>query len=51
MIEELENYLEMLRGDLEVEVDLHGSRTQWALDLRMLIIKTEKEVERLKSGV
>ena len=49
MREELEQYLEMLRGDLEVEVDLHGSRTVRARDLRNLIIYTEKELEGLKS--
>lgn len=49
MREELENYLETLRADLEVEVDIHGSRTVRARDLRNLIIKTEQELAGLKS--
>ena len=50
MKEELENYLAMLEGDLEVEVDLHGSRTTRARDLRNLITYTSQEIEGLKSG-
>jgi len=49
MREELENYLAMLEGDLEVEVDLHGSRTTRARDLRNLITYTSQELEGLKS--
>lgn len=48
-VSELEMFLEGLKADLEVEVDLHGSRTVMARDLRNLIIKTEKELEGLKS--
>jgi hypothetical protein len=50
MREELENYLAMLEGDLEVEVDLHGSRTTRARDLRNLITYTRRELASLKSG-
>lgn len=51
MNEELELYLEMLRGDLEVEVDLHGGRTTRARTLRELITYTEREwLASLKSG-
>ena len=50
MREELENYLAMLEGDLEVEGDLHGSRTTRARDLRNLITYTSQELEGLKSG-
>lgn len=49
MREELEQYLEMLRADLEVEVDLHGSRTVRARDLRNLITYTEQELSSLKT--
>ena len=50
MIEELEAYLRMLEADLEVEVDLHGSRTRLATDLRSLILYTGEELSALKSG-
>jgi hypothetical protein len=50
MREELENYLAMLEGDLEVEVDLHGGRTEKSRTLRNLITYTRKELEGLKSG-
>lgn len=43
MMEELELYLAMLEGDLEVEVDLHGGRTARARTLRELITYTERE--------
>lgn len=49
MMEELELYLAMLEGDLEVEIDLHGGRTIRARDLRNLITYTKKELEGLKS--
>lgn len=49
MMEELELYLDMLRGDLEVEVDLHGGRTEKSRTLRELIIYTERELAGLKS--
>jgi hypothetical protein len=50
MREELENYLAMLEGDLEVEVDLHGGRTEKSRTLRNLITYTRQELEGLKSG-
>lgn len=50
MIEELELYLAMLEGDLEVEVDLHGGRTEKSRTLRQLIIYTQRELSGLKSG-
>lgn len=50
MREELENYLAMLEGDLEVEVDLHGGRTEKSRTLRQLIIYTQRELSVLKSG-
>jgi len=49
MIEELESYLIMLEADLEVEVDLHGSRTRLATDLRSLILYTSEELAEVKS--
>ena len=49
MREELENYLTMLEGDLEVEVDLHGGRTEKSRTLRQLIIYTQRELSVLKS--
>ena len=49
MREELENYLAMLEGDLEVEVDLHGGRTTRARDLRNLITYTRQELAGLKT--
>lgn len=48
-VEDLKNYLTTLRADLEVEVDLHGSRTEMAATLRRLIIGAEKELEKAKS--
>ena len=50
MREELTNYLAMLEGDLEVEVDLHGSRTEMARNLRNLITYTRQELASLKIG-
>lgn len=49
MIQGLENYLAMLEGDLEVEVDLHGGRTEMACNLRNLITYTRQELAGLKS--
>jgi hypothetical protein len=49
MNEELELYLAMLEGDLEVEVDLHGGRTEKSRTLRNLITYTRQELEGLKS--
>jgi hypothetical protein len=49
MREELENYLAMLEGDLEVEVDLHGGRTTRARDLRNLITYMKQELAGLKT--
>lgn len=49
MIEELEMYLAMLEQDLEVEIDLHGTRTRLARDLRELIIQTVEELAGLQS--
>jgi hypothetical protein len=48
--EELEGYLYKLEADLEVEVDLHGGRTEMARDLRDLIISTKKELDILLHG-
>lgn len=48
-IQDLKNYLTVLRADLEVEVDLHGSRTEMAATLRRLILGAEKELEAAKS--
>jgi hypothetical protein len=45
-MEEIKQYLETLKGDLEVEIDLHGGRTQLAFNLRRTIIATEKEIEQ-----
>jgi hypothetical protein len=42
---ELTEYLFTLRECLDLEVELRGSRTQTAHDLRTLIINTEKELE------
>jgi hypothetical protein len=50
-VSELEQLLEELEGSLECEVDLHGSRTVMAYNLRQNIIKIRKELEGLKSGV
>jgi hypothetical protein len=50
MIEELEAYLFMLEQDLFVEVDIHGSRTRMARDLRELILYTTQELASLKTG-
>lgn len=44
-MEELKQYLEELKGDLDVEIDLHGGRTRLAFDLRQAIIATEIELE------
>jgi hypothetical protein len=49
MREELEAYLSMLEADLEVEIDLHGSRTRLATDLRSLLLYTSEELSLLKS--
>jgi len=50
MIEELEMYLEELRGSLEVEIDLHGSRSEMAKAWRLAIVALEKEIEGLKTA-
>jgi hypothetical protein len=50
MREELENYLAMLEGDLEVEVDLHGGRTEKSRTLRNLITYTRQELSGLTTG-
>jgi hypothetical protein len=42
---ELTEYLFTLRECLDLEIELRGSRTQMAHDLRTLIINTEKELE------
>ena len=51
MIEELERYYECLKADLEVEIDLHGGRTDMAWNLTVLIIRTHKELSALKSAL
>lgn len=45
VVEELKQYLEQLKADLDVEIDLHGGRTRLAFDLRQAIIATEIELE------
>jgi hypothetical protein len=50
MKEELENYLDYLRETLEIEVDLHGSRSERVRDRRNLIIATEKELQEMKES-
>ena len=47
-MEELKQHLETLKGDLDVEIELHGGRTRLAFDLRQAIIQVEKELERRK---
>lgn len=42
-METIDEYIEYLTAQLEVEVDIHGSRTAMARDLRMLIITAQKE--------
>jgi hypothetical protein len=51
MREELEGYLRMLEADLEVEADLHGTRTRLATDLRELIVHTTEELTELVTKV
>jgi hypothetical protein len=46
----IEDYLEGLKADLEVEIDLHGGRTQLAYDIRTSIIATEKELAEIKES-
>jgi hypothetical protein len=50
MNEELKLYLAMLEADLEVEIDLHGGRTEMARNLRNLITYTRQELASLKTG-
>ena len=49
-MEELKQHLETLRGDLDVEIDLHGGRTTLAFNLRQAIIQVEKELEQHKKA-
>ena len=49
-MEELKQHLETLRGDLDVEIDLHGGRTTLAFNLRQEIIQVEKELEQHKKA-
>lgn len=51
MIEELTFHFNCLKADLEVEIDLHGGRTQMANDLRRLILKTADELSALKKAL
>jgi hypothetical protein len=44
--EVLDSYLYRLEADLEIEVDLHGGRTEMARDLRTLIISTRKQLDQ-----
>jgi len=41
----------MLEADLEVEADLHGTRTRLATDLRELIVHTTEELTELVTKV
>lgn len=50
VLAELEDYIDRLHSDLEVEIDLHGGRTVTAYNLRTLIIRTEKEIDKLTEG-
>lgn len=47
MREELELYLEELRANLEIEIDLHGVRSEMARNMRNSIISTEIELRKL----
>ena len=42
----LVEYLQELYATLDAEVDLHGSRTEMAYNIRQLIIEAEKELEK-----
>lgn len=42
---ELQEFLNSLYADLDVEIDLHGGRTEMARNIRTTIIETEKELE------
>lgn len=44
---QLEQYLRALHADLDVEIDLHGSRTDMARNIRLAIIATELELQEL----
>lgn len=44
--EGLQEYLTVLEEDLEIEVDLHGGRTELARDLRTLIIATKLQLDQ-----
>jgi hypothetical protein len=50
MKEEIEEYLDYLRFTLEIEIDLHGSRSERVRDRRNLIIATEKELTEIKES-
>jgi hypothetical protein len=45
---ELERHLADIVQALDVEIDLHGGRTEMARNLRLNIIETELELEGLK---
>ena len=42
-----EQYLRALHADLDVEIDLHGGRTDMARNIRLAIIATELELQEL----
>lgn len=44
----LSSYLETLEADLDVEIDLHGGRTDMARNIRLAIIATELEIQELE---
>ena len=44
---QLEQYLRALLADLDVEIDLHGGRTDMARNIRIAIIATELELQEL----
>jgi hypothetical protein len=46
MREELVNHLAELIGMLNAEVDIHGGRTEMAMNLRRNIINIQLELER-----
>lgn len=44
-METIDEYIEYLTAQLEVEVDIHGSRTEFARNLRRLITTAHKDKE------
>lgn len=50
-MEELKEHIKELYGLLSVEIDLNGSRTHMAYNLRIAIINAENELEALTKTV